>query len=227
MFGIAAAAACTSETAREGAGATASTQTSGATAAVAQQMPAEQEFGSVDTAQRAAVVRYARAIAFVTDPLLVDEQTLIQPRGRGPRARVEPVRHSHLLTRDRMARGALVARFVSDGEYAPLGLYRGVQYFFVDSTRGQWRAIIVPDDAARPVRVMRVVLNERPHEFDAASARWIESAGYSFPNSDCGKLCCVPCTPDRYPCPSVRWPPQLDIDSLMLGGSAGGIPPRE
>lgn len=173
------------------------------------QLPPEPAFGAPDTAQRAAVLEYASAVRFVSDPGLTDEQSLLLRGARGPRVRLEAAEHSHLLTRERLARGAFVARFISAGDYAPLGLRRGVHYVFADSSGGSWRSIIVPANAEQPARVMRMALLQAPHLLEGPVARFFEVDGMTFGYFRCGRLCCVPCDPPGYECP-LRMFPQLD-----------------
>lgn len=218
MTGMFAVAAGCAREAGEGTGATAASQTTGATTeASAVQVPPAPTFGAPDTAQRPGVLEYARRVQFIDNPQVSDEQTLVQPRGRGPRARIEPVAYAHRLTRERLARGAVIARIVSDGDYAPLGLSRGINYFFVDSGTAGWRSIIISDVAARPARVMQVVLSELQHPFSVPSARWIESAGFIYPNPDCGRICCIPCMPPAYPCLRPQGPPRLNQNGVLEG----------
>jgi hypothetical protein len=173
--------------------------------------------GPVETADRASVLAYARGASYVTDSRLVDEQVLHIPSGTGPTARIEATRYSHMLTDAQLARGALIARFVSDGPYAPLGLNRGVQYFFVDSVVGAgWRAIIVDDDPTRAPKVMRLVLADAPHDYSVPSARWMETLGYTFGQPSCGRYCCIPCDDaSGYSCPTALWPPRIDMGEML------------
>jgi hypothetical protein len=111
------------------------------------------------------------------------------------------VEHAHRLTDEQLSRGALVARLTSSGEYARQGLGRGVHYVFVDSAAAGWRSVIVAEDLARPVHVMKMTLFMVPHLIDAPAARFFESGGLTFDWIRCGKRCCIPCT-DRVDCPS-------------------------
>jgi hypothetical protein len=149
------------------------------------------------------VLAYASRAPFVTDPRLTDEQTLLRRNGqRGPKVRVEAVDYSPRLTHDQLRRGQLLGRFISDGEYPPLGLRRGTHYLFVDST-DHWRAIIVPEDPALRPHVMNLSFLGIPHPWDVPGARWFEF-GEPYPNMPCGRECCVPCEPTRgYPCPPM------------------------
>ena len=220
VVGTFAVAAACSEPQVGGTGQTAGS-TSAAQVADSVRVPDAPTFGSADTAQRSAVVEYARRVRFVSDLRLSDEQTLVQPRGRGPRARVEAAEYAHRLSRVQLARGAVIARFISDGEYSPLGLNSGVAYFFVDSVAGAgWRAIIVPDDASRRPKVMGMVITESPHRYEVPGVRWVQVGDLIYPNPPCGRECCVPCEPPLYPCPSRpgMWPPVLD--TVRLGRPA-------
>lgn len=188
-----------------------------ATHAGAVTVPPALTFNAAEPGSRATALAYARSARFVTDSRLVDEQTLRLPGGTTTRARIEATVYAHLLPDSQLARGALIARFVSDGEFAPLGLNRGVQYLFVDSVAGAGRrAIIMDDDSTRAPTVMPVVLADTPHDFSVPSARWIESGAFSYPNPSCGRYCCIPCDDTRgYICPTGTWPPRLDMEEML------------
>jgi hypothetical protein len=221
---IAASAACFGDPAVGGTGATTASSSQASTVGV----PPAPAFGGADTADRSAVLTYARGASYVTDSRLVDEQVLHLPAGTGPRARIQATAYSHMLTDSQLARGALIARFVSEGAYTPLGLNRGVQYFFVDSVAGAgWRAIIVDNDPARAPKVMKLVLADTPHDHSVPSARWMEAVSYTFANPSCGKYCCIPCDDVRgYSCPTGPWPPQIPIDEVLDPAIRPGTPGR-
>lgn len=183
-------------------------------AAVTQEAPElpAPAFGRPDTARRSVVLEYAGGARFVDDPRFNDEQGLLDSGRRGPVVRVEAVVNAHRFRREQLREGRLLARFISAGDYAPLGLRRGEYYVFVDSLDG-WRAVIVPRDGGQPTRVMQMAVLSRSHMFDVPSSRWFESEGFTFSYVPCGSGCCIVCqTAIGYTCPTVQFPP-LDIGS--------------
>src|SRR5688572_9480097 len=81
-------------------------------------MPQAPPFGAPETADRSAVLEYARSLRYATDPMLADEQTLFAPRAtRGPVARVESAEHAGYLSDSALARGTFIGRITSTGSY--------------------------------------------------------------------------------------------------------------
>jgi hypothetical protein len=206
--------------------------TAGQTTSVPQaqaQVPAPPSFTSPDQADRAAVVTYARSLRFVSDPLRMDEQTISVSGNTRTIARIEPTDYSASLSPADRARGAIIARFVSTGVYAPVGLRRGVQYMWVDSTASGWRALMVPEDPSLNVSVtqLRIFSHVLPSALQVASARWFETNVGFLPNLKCGKECCVACVPLRagITCPDP-WMFKIEPDRLPPATWPGGRDPR-
>lgn len=186
------------------------------------QLPPEPAFGSPDTAQRAAVVEYARQVRFVSDHALTDEQGLLLRGTKGPTVRVQAAEYAHQLNEERLARGVVIARFISTGDYAPLGLRRGIHYVFADRAAGSWRSIIVPENTAQRVRVMQMAVLRVPHLLEAPIARFVELGGLTYTYIRCQKLCCIPCDPVGYQCP----PGLPQLDSINFGETPAQTPVR-
>ena len=204
------------------------TPAGGTTQASTAAVPPAPTFTASDTTQRPAILTYARGAQYATDSRVIDEQVLHRPGATGPRARVEATAYAHMLTDAQLARGALIGRFVSDGEFGALGIRRGVQYFFVDSVpEAGWRAIIVDDDSSRAPKVIRLVLTDTPHQFEVPSARWVEWNLFTLPNIPCGRYCCVPCDPvNGINCPDTGWPPRLDMEDMLRTRATPAAPLR-
>lgn len=59
--------------------------------------------------------------------------------------RIEPDLSVYKVDTVVLARGYIVARIWSDADYEPLGLGRGVNWWWVDRRGGQWRSIIISE----------------------------------------------------------------------------------
>lgn len=182
-------------------------------------------FGLVDTAQRSVLLEHARRARFVSDHHLTDEQSILVRGERGPTVRVEAVVHAHRLSDAQLRRGALIGRLVSAGNVEARGLRRGNNYVFVDSSRG-WRAIIVPEDPAQPVRVTGMAVLETRHIVHLPTARFFETGGMTYDNIKCGRLCCIPCEPMTCPAIFPHFDPMAPVTPPSLDRPGSTTRPR-
>ena len=197
------------------------------------------EFGqSIESVPRAQIARYAASLQFVTDPLLIDEQPMLYRAGtaqastRGPMARIQSERRASTITDQQLRRGRIIARIVSAGSYEPLGLRRGANYLWVDSAAGGWRAVMIPETATDPLKVLKVRISGMPHESRLPAARLFFVDPYGMlPWPTCGlNKCCMPCDPALGFCPDFgQLMDALGLGPIVAGRSelpAGGPPPR-
>jgi hypothetical protein len=193
-------------------------------------------FGApVESVPRDSVLRYAASLRFIgkdEDHGAGDEQPMLYRAG-DPRAavvgpgttvaRVEPEARTTRLTRAQLRQGRIIARILSTGVYEPLGLRRGVNYVWIDSTAAGWRAIIIPETTTEPLDTVRVTSESAPHITDAPGARW-----YYF--SDVGTMAWI----RNRECweisdPDVRLPPPRPVLPRLLspGQLTTGSPQRQ
>jgi hypothetical protein len=188
------------------------------------------EFGApVESIARTRFNECARRLEFVQDPHLSDEQPLIYPadRGRplrvGPTARIEPERGATALGQRQVHEGRVIARIISDGPYEPLGIRRGIQYVWIDSTRAGWRALMIPANDADSITRLGVAVRRLPHLGRAPvppAAGWrFDPERGTFFNGGCQFMCCSGC-PLRPPgdCPGF---PATSLRATAYGGVEG------
>lgn len=87
----------------------------------------------------------ARAAGVVFDTVLgaADAQPLIVRGGRRfGWAKVEPRQDAYELTDEQVEHGLVIARISAESAYAPLGLGRGTNWWWLDRTDGKFRSII-------------------------------------------------------------------------------------
>ena len=60
-------------------------------------------------------------------------------------ARIEPESTTYRTDTMTLARGRIVARIISDSDYAPLGFGKGVNWWWIDRRGGEWRSVIVSE----------------------------------------------------------------------------------
>jgi hypothetical protein len=170
--------------------------------------PAPRFGASIESVPRTTFLAYVERLEFVSDPHLSDEQPLIdsaisgQLRRVGPRARIEPEVRSTKITDEQLRDGRVIARIISDGTFEPLGIRRGIQYVWIDSSTGRWRAAIIPATATEPIRMLSASVRERPHLKIVPSALWyygrwvgpgpVPPIGPQGQGS-CGTRCCAFC----------------------------------
>jgi hypothetical protein len=145
---------------------------------------------AADTAQRRAVLAYARTLTFDTvthgasdkQPLtLVDSSAVPRKDTIAAVGEIWPERNTHRNSEtDLKGVGRIVARIYSSAPYSRLGLRAGTSYFWVDSlvmvTRdsGNGRALFIPADSTQPITVRRMIFttDRRGAPERQAMARW-------------------------------------------------------
>lgn len=195
------------------------------------QVPPPPFSGPLESVPRNRILEYVARLQFVRDPHLADEQPLIYPAASpqtarvGPIARIEPELRSRRFTRSQLAAGRIIARIISDGAFEPLGIRRGIQYLWVDSAGGRWRAAMIPASGDEPV-ILDLALGPLAHLTDAPAATWVYDArAGTYANATCGSMCCRPCEP-RPPGGFCRNIGQSMLRAGQFGGAAGVPPSR-
>jgi hypothetical protein len=144
------------------------------------------------------LLAYAATLTFDTSHGSGDEQPLpwVDDSGRlvaMPNVRVESEIGAALLTRRQLAQGRIIARYIAEGPYPPLGIAPGINYVWVDSTGDGFREQVVSEDAANPIvtRPLRIV----PHSplAGVVAPRWVVTPDYLWG--------CRPCVLQGW-CPS-------------------------
>jgi hypothetical protein len=214
------------ESASPSGGATASAPGSAAVDPYAARPTPSCDFGApVESISRSRFLECVRRLEFVQDPHLADEQPLMYAadRGRppriGPRARIEPERGSNAPSDGRqMYEGRVIARIISDGAYEPLGIRRGIQYVWIDSTRDGWRSLMIPANDADSIVRLGVSVRRFAHLGPAPAASWGFDPGRgTFFNATCHRWCCASCRPPGA-CPGF---PGTSLRAEAMGGVEG------
>ncbi|HYL22714.1 MAG TPA: hypothetical protein VEU74_13190 [Gemmatimonadales bacterium] len=112
----------------------------------------------------------ARAARVVFDTVLgaADAQPLLITNGRRTGwAKIEPARDVYRLDSNELARGRVVARISAESAYAPLGLGRGLNWWWIDRRGGKWRSVIYSE-----ARRGKTVLNVFDHLIVHAGYDW-------------------------------------------------------
>jgi hypothetical protein len=190
--------------------------------------PAPNFRGPIESVPRSEILEYVGRLQFVQDPHLSDEQPLVdsatpgQLARVGPRARIEPELHSVQITPRELREGRIIARIISDGTFEPLGIRRGIQYVWVDSSTGRWRTAMIPANGAEPMKMLGALVRDLPHLTMVPSAIWYYGRGprppRPLPQKTCGSRCCLSC-PDLA-CQDV----QDVVDAMLRAKDYGGRP---
>lgn len=138
-------------------------------------------FAGVDGTARSALLAYAHGLSFDTARGAGDEQRLpVRDSGRvipGPMVRIEPERGAAYLTRTELAQGRIISRFRAQGAYALLGIPDGTSYMWADSTGGQFRQVIIPENPNDTLRRFPMGIDSHPPEYygphPVYGSRWI------------------------------------------------------
>jgi hypothetical protein len=186
--------------------------------------PAPNFRGPIESVPHSEILEYVGRLQFVQDPHLSDEQPLVDSvtagelTRLGPKARIEPELHSVQITPRELREGRIIARIISDGTFEPLGIRRGIQYLWVDSSTGRWRAAMIPANGAEK-RMLGASVGNRPHLTMVPSAIWYYPGPRPrpMPQMSCGSRCCYICEllPER--CQDV-------VDAMLRAKDYGGRP---
>ncbi|MGH7672079.1 MAG: hypothetical protein ACREMC_04210 [Gemmatimonadales bacterium] len=135
--------------------------------------------GAGDTA----VLRYVQSLDFNTRPGAGDDQLLHVGTcpgptcGHGPRARIQPEKGAHRLTRAELAAGRVIARLVNEDrmDYPKFGLRaHSTVHWWVDSTGAGWRSVFFSTaPGAAPLVSDVVVETYHAYRWYEAIARWL------------------------------------------------------
>jgi len=169
---------------------TAGLATGGAVAPPRQQptRPVNVDLAQVDTPSLAQV--RARAAKVVFDSVLgaADAQPLLITNGhRTGWAKIEPSRDVYHFDARTLALGQVVARISAESAYAPLGLGRGVNWWWIDRRGGKWRSVVYSEAGGRG-KVLNLLDSLMSHAgvewrqsiarfvfFDSTTAIWINT----------------------------------------------------
>lgn len=177
----------------------------GATVAPPRQQPTRPvnvDLAQVDTPSVAEVRARAAKVVFDTVLGAADAQPLLITNGRRTGwAKIEPAQDVYRLDSMELARGRVVARISAESAYTPLGLGRGLNWWWIDKRGGKWRSVMF-SEARRGKTVLNVLDHLIFHPgyewkqsiarfvfFDSTAAIWINTLksgcapGGVFPNS--------------------------------------------
>jgi hypothetical protein len=130
-----------------------------------------------DTPSIGMIEDYAEKLAF--DPILgaADAQQLLVAGGRRfGWAKIEPRRDAVLLDATRLAEGQVVARISSESAYAPLGLGRGTNWWWIDQRGGggRWRSIVYSKALnGRKITLLDALISHPGYTWSQSIARFV------------------------------------------------------
>lgn len=130
-----------------------------------------------DTPSIGMIKDYAAKLAF--DPVLgaADAlQLLIAGGRRSGWAKIEPRRDAVLLDATRLAQGQVIARISSESAYAPLGLGRGTNWWWIDRRGGggKWRSIVYSEASGQPtVTLLDSLISHPGYTWSQSVARFV------------------------------------------------------
>ncbi|MGH7751610.1 MAG: hypothetical protein ACREN5_02240, partial [Gemmatimonadales bacterium] len=105
-------------------------------------------------------------------------------------------------TRQELGAGRVILRITSEAAYPSLGVRAGVNYVWVDSLTGRFRALVFSDDPRQPP--LAVPLGLRQHALQhPVAARFVEGPFGMGVWMPCPRGCC--CMPEPI-CPDDFWP---------------------
>lgn len=133
--------------------------------------PVHVDSTQVDTPSLAEVRARAARVVFDTVLGAADAQPLLITNGRRTGwAKIEPARDVYRLDSIELARGRVVARISAESAYAPLGLGRGLNWWWIDKRGGKWRSVMYSE-----ARRGKTVLNVFDHLIFHAGYDWEQS----------------------------------------------------
>ncbi len=130
-----------------------------------------------DTPSIRMIKDYAAKLAF--DPVLgaADAQQLLVAGGRRfGWAKIEPRRDAVRLDATRLAEGQVVARISSESAYAPLGLGRGTNWWWIDRRGGdgKWRSIVYSEALnGRKITLLDALISHPGYTWSQSIARFV------------------------------------------------------
>jgi len=120
---------------------------------------------------------YAAKYAFDTVLGAADAQPLLVEGGRRSGwAKIEPRRDAYQLDATRLAAGQVIARISSESAYAPLGLSRGTNWWWIDQRGGggKWRSIVYSEASGQPtVTLLDSLVSHPDYEWRQSIARFV------------------------------------------------------
>jgi hypothetical protein len=145
----------------------------------------------VDTVSVASMAAYGARLSYDTVVGAADVQPLLIRNGvRYGFAKVEPERGAYRLDTNDLARGRIIGRVSSESAYAPLGLGRGINWWWVDRKGGKWRSAIYSETLnAKSVVVLDSVKSHPGYHWQQSIARIVlfdsTAALWGYTDSKC------------------------------------------